>query len=210
MRARVSDFGLAKAVNPRTLLASARGTLCFKAPEALRDFQGDSLAGDVWAVGSTMYLLLTDRLPYPGLKDDGQVDLSRFDRPLVPASRLNIMVDAGLEAILLKALSLSPESRYATAPALLKDLDEWVYVPDCAHGKEAAMTSSPSKALSNLHSPLDETAARSTVARARTLAKEQGRLPEAADLLEESFNKWPDLREEYEYQLRLWRRGLVM
>ena len=34
LRARVSDFGLAKSVNPVTLLATAAGTLQFKPPEA--------------------------------------------------------------------------------------------------------------------------------------------------------------------------------
>jgi len=34
LRARVSDFGLAKAVNPLTLLATTAGTVAFKPPEA--------------------------------------------------------------------------------------------------------------------------------------------------------------------------------
>ena len=46
---RLSDFGLAKAVNPMTLLASARGTISFKPPEALDGM--DSCAADVWSVG---------------------------------------------------------------------------------------------------------------------------------------------------------------
>ena len=64
IRVRVSDFGLAKRVNPLTLLASSKGTRSFKAPEALQNLDSDSCAGDVWALGSTLYLLLTDRLPY--------------------------------------------------------------------------------------------------------------------------------------------------
>jgi len=53
-----TDFGLAKEVNPLTLMASAQGTRCFKSPEAFKDYQSDSCAGDVWALGSTLYLLL--------------------------------------------------------------------------------------------------------------------------------------------------------
>src|ERR1044071_7649844 len=55
LRARVSDFGLAKKVNPLTLLATAAGTLAFKPPEAFADARGDSCAGDVWAIGATLY-----------------------------------------------------------------------------------------------------------------------------------------------------------
>ncbi len=64
LRARVSDFGLAKQVNHLTLVASAAGTLPFKPPEAFGEDSRDSVAADVWALGTTMYLLLTDRLPF--------------------------------------------------------------------------------------------------------------------------------------------------
>ena len=64
LRARVSDFGLAKAVNPLTLLATTAGTVAFKPPEAFAERQGDSCASDVWAIGATLYMLLTDKLPF--------------------------------------------------------------------------------------------------------------------------------------------------
>jgi len=41
------------------------------------------------------------------------------------------------------------------------------------------------------------------------LARQAGKLVEAADLMEEAFNKWPSLRDKHEYQVKLWRRGLV-
>src|SRR6266496_3009460 len=53
LRARVSDFGLAKKVNPLTMLATAAGTLTFKPPEAFSEHKGDSCAADVWAIGAT-------------------------------------------------------------------------------------------------------------------------------------------------------------
>jgi eukaryotic-like serine/threonine-protein kinase len=52
LRARISDFGLAKKVNPLTLLATAAGTLAFKPPEAFSERKGDSCAADVWAIGA--------------------------------------------------------------------------------------------------------------------------------------------------------------
>jgi serine/threonine protein kinase len=56
LRARVSDFGLAKKVNPLTLLATAAGTLAFKPPETFSNSKADSCAADVWALGVTTYL----------------------------------------------------------------------------------------------------------------------------------------------------------
>ena len=40
--------------------------------------------------------------------------------------------------------------------------------------------------------------------------KNQGRLSDAADVMEEAFNKWPDLRDKYEPQVKLWRCGISM
>ena len=74
IRARLSDFGLAKQVNPLTLRASGPGTRGFKAPEIFRDYKSDSCAGDVWALGCTLYLLLTDRFPFPELEDLELID----------------------------------------------------------------------------------------------------------------------------------------
>src|SRR4029077_19412418 len=89
LRARTSDFGLAKKVNPLTLLATAAGTLQFKPPEAFTQHKGDSCAGDVWAIGTTLYLLLTDKLPFPlpaGATWDAP-DL--FDGSFPPPSEIN-------------------------------------------------------------------------------------------------------------------------
>jgi len=64
LRARVSDFGLAKKVNPLTLMATAAGTLGFKPPETFLKIKADSCAADVWALGVTLYMMLTDKLPF--------------------------------------------------------------------------------------------------------------------------------------------------
>ena len=41
-------------------------------------------------------------------------------------------------------------------------------------------------------------------------ARRSGRLGEAADLMEEAFNKSPDLRDKYAHQVKLWRCGISM
>lgn len=211
LRALVSDFGLAKRANPLTLLASARGTRCFKAPEAFRDTQGDSCAGDVWALGTTLYLILTDRLPYAPLEDIEMVDGKCYERPMIPPSRLNLQIDPSLDQILTRALALKPEDRYPSAKELLEDLMKWK--PGiCASGKDSKSGSSSetSKVALGLHTPADREQALKMVARAIRLSRQAGKLTEAADLMEEAFNKWPELREQHEYQIKLWRRGISM
>jgi len=211
IRVRVSDFGLAKRVNPLTLMASARGTRCFKSPEAFKDWNSDSCAGDVWALGCSLYLLLTDRLPFPQAADASFGDSRPFQEPPIPPSRLNILVDPVLERITLRALAVDPRNRYANARELLQELERWQ--PDAGSDKDKRRLESSaddSKTALGSVAAVSERTARDMARKALALARGSGRLAEAADLMEEAFNKWPELRDEYEYQLKLWRRGIAM
>jgi serine/threonine-protein kinase len=209
LRVRVSDFGLAKHVNPLTLSATTRGTRSFKGPEALLDFKSDSCAGDVWALGSTMYLLLTDRLPYAESSEADTFDMDRFKRPLIPPSRLNLNVDPSLDQIVFRALAVAPKDRYPTANELLSDLSRWAPSPAKAHLKiKSTGSSTESKLALGPHSSPDQDEARKMAERALELSRQPGSLAEAADMMEESFNRWPDLREELEYWVKIWRKGM--
>ena len=192
VRARLCDFGLAKHVNPLTLAATTMGTRCFKAPEAFRSRQGDSIRGDVWSLGATLYLILTDRLPYGDASDDGCGDTVRFDRKLVPPSRINLDVDEILDHIVLRTLSQQPELRQADAGELLADLERWKTL---RRGAPAAVKSvcapdDTKSALGSLREEDDERGAK--MARdALEMARSTGRLGEAADLMEQAMNVCP-------------------
>jgi serine/threonine-protein kinase len=205
LRARVSDFGLAKRANPLTLLASARGTLCFKAPEVFRDPMHDSSAGDVWAIGCTLYLLLTDRLPFPDAVDGPLINTKAFERELEPPSAVNRGADRVLDDICLKALAINPKYRYKNAGELLADLEKW---QPAMQGKDPLSHSDTSKELLGPFSPADEQAGRKLAAQALDLAKKPNRLLQAADVMEEAFIKYPLIRGQYEDLVKLWRRGI--
>jgi serine/threonine-protein kinase len=210
LRARVSDFGLAKRVNPLTLLASARGTRCFKAPETFDDYKSDSCAGDVWALGVTLYLMLTDRLPFENVDDWAAPNPKCFSQPIIPPSRLNIQVDPVLDRIVLQALAMNPKERYQTAQDLLAALVNWRPRPAGTFtGIKSSSSGEPSKTLLGVHSPMSEHSARKMAEKALKLAQQAHNLSNAADLMEEAFNKWPGLREKYEYHVKLWRRGIL-
>jgi len=209
LRVRVSDFGLAKHANPLTLLVSARGTLSFKPPESLQN--QDSPASDVWAIGTTLYLLLTNKLPFPELDDRHITDATKFVRPLRPASIYNIRVDPTVDAILLRCLASRPEERYHDATALLNELIRWqpgaVAEPQRTSRSciEPDVTSNSGQCSSS-----DLDAAEKLIHEAFAESMHPGSLTRAADLLEEAINIAPVLREEFEPQLRLWRRGICM
>ena len=207
MRVRVSDFGLAKRVNPLTLLASAQGTLSFKPPEAFENM--DSCAADVWSLGTTLYLLLTDTIPHPCLDDRDIHDSARFIKPLRPANVYNIQVNPSLDRILARCLATSPEERYANAGEILQALSQWEPTgpPNAPSAETAAETSKT--ALGKQQSPGGITA-QEGIKRAIELARDPRKLVIAADLLEEALTKAPTLRGQYESQLKLWRRGVCM
>ena len=235
LRARIGDFGLARQVNPLTLLASAAGTLPFKPPEVFEDAKSDSPAGDVYAVGVTLYVLLSGCFPYEIGPDFSLVDLSDFDKPPRPLSELNLDVDDSRSAIVTRRIAKDPRDRYPDARALLAALDSVTQSrrgsgdaekkphAESAERAEPADARQPSRANARPDgrakphietgwppSPAADGRARDMVRRALKTAREDGRLAEAADLMEEAFNLQPGLRENYASRVKLWRAGVSM
>lgn len=207
MRVKVSDFGLAKRVNPLTLLASARGTPSFKPPEAFKNI--DSCAADVWSLGTTLYLLLTDSLPYLETGRDDDRQRRDFDKPLRPPSFYNARVDSSLDALVLRCLARDPGERYEDANALLRELRRWENIGHDKNATPEARTRTLKNALGKGTSP-DKEGARAAVSKALEMARNPAKLMMAADLLEEAINRDPDMRERYKSQVQLWRRGVCM
>jgi eukaryotic-like serine/threonine-protein kinase len=208
LRARVSDFGLAKAVNPLTLLATSAGTVAFKPPEAFTDKQGDSCASDVWAIGSTLYMLLTDKLPFAPATAAAEGGKESRAYTWVPPSRINPNATKPLDQILEKALQTDPRSRYQTAQELLEAL-EGLRAEPVRSRRSTDRDSQTSKLALGAYMGGDDSEARALAAKALE-CKSAGALPEAADLMEEAFNKSPALRDTYAEQVKLWRRGISM
>jgi serine/threonine-protein kinase len=165
----------------------------------------------VWALGSTLYLLLTDRLPFSDIGDHDSFDIKSFERPMILASRLNIVVDARLDQILHRAMAFRPEDRYPSAGEMLSDLTNWnPRALESLAQPKSAESLEMSKSVLGVYSAADEEEARRMAGEAAALSRTIGKLSDAADLMEEALNKWPDLRPQYEYQLKLWRRGIAM
>ncbi len=207
LHVRLSDFGLAKAVNPLTLLVSAKGTLGFKPPESLENV--DSCAADIWALGTTLYLLLTDEMPFPMLGSRDVDDANRFLRPIRPPSIYNVSVNSGLESVIYRCLAARPEDRYPHAMSLLADLDKWE-PGRTSLGASVSQSTRGSKSAISERSPhnLKDEADRA-LREALAIAQDPTRLMHAADLLEEAMSKDPAVRDRFEPHLQLWRKGIM-
>lgn len=124
----VVDFSIAKLEDslPITLTNEALGTAPYMAPEQLDRSRGIiAPATDVYALGATLYELLTRVHPHPG--DLPQIICRHADevRP-APLSALNPEVPRDLECIVLKALSHRPDDRYADGTAFAEDLERFL------------------------------------------------------------------------------------
>jgi WD40 repeat protein/serine/threonine protein kinase/tetratricopeptide (TPR) repeat protein len=117
----VTDFGLAKAndADDLTHAGDIVGTLRYMAPERF-DGPGDARA-DVYALGLTLYELLTLR---PAFRADNRAKLVEQVLAAAPATPRSIdpRIPRDLETIVLKAIARDPALRYRTAAELGADL----------------------------------------------------------------------------------------
>jgi serine/threonine-protein kinase len=120
---KVTDFGIAQAVSSEDHLAEAgsvMGTATYFSPEQASGAAVDGRS-DVYALGVVLYEMLVGRPPFIG---DTPVDVSsQHVNAAVPSmGQFSESVPKDLEAIVMEALSKSPENRYQSADELRADL----------------------------------------------------------------------------------------
>ena len=122
---RVTDFGLAKRIQGDSGLTGSgqiMGTPSYMPPEQAGGRRGAvGPAADVYALGATLYALITGRPPFQAATAMDTVIQVLSDEP-VPPRRLNASIPRDLETICLKCLEKEPDRRYASAAALAADL----------------------------------------------------------------------------------------
>ena len=127
---KLADFGLALDVEATrmTTVGTVMGTISFMAPEQIRGEQAKIDARtDVYALGVTLFELLTLELPYTGKTQ--QIYMSQvLTLEARRASKLNTRVSRDLETVLLKAMEKESRDRYATAAAFAEDLDNVLHL----------------------------------------------------------------------------------
>jgi tetratricopeptide (TPR) repeat protein len=124
----ITDFGLARFSGNQSLTGTGDvvGTLRYMSPEQALARRGVvDQRTDIYALGATLYELLTLRPAFGGRDHQELLHQIAFDEP-VPPSRLNPAVPRDLETIVLKAMAKDPSSRYATAQELSEDLKRFL------------------------------------------------------------------------------------
>lgn len=111
------DFGLAKSDSDTSAVNSSSSifgfTRRYSPPEQMQD-QGTSPQSDIYALGATLYHLLTGVKPPDAMVRTAAIAKAQAD-PLQPANELHAAVGPEISAILLKAMELNPARRFADA-----------------------------------------------------------------------------------------------
>ncbi len=126
----IADFGIARAGDDPGATAigpiGARGTPSFMAPEQIAgDRAGIGPRCDVFALGATLYSLLTGRPPFQAASVIETLDLVRTSEP-APLRTLVPDLSRDVETIALTCLRKDSRRRYASACALADDLQRWL------------------------------------------------------------------------------------
>ncbi|HEV3238279.1 MAG TPA: serine/threonine-protein kinase [Gemmataceae bacterium] len=123
--AKLADFGLAKRTDEASNLTAARqgfGTSYYMPYEqALNARQADGRS-DIYALGATLYHLLTGEVPFSG-ENHLEVVEKKGRGEFVSASLRNPVVPPAVDRILDKMLARDPINRYQTASELIVDFE---------------------------------------------------------------------------------------
>ncbi len=121
----VTDFGLAKFEEGDDLSESQDlvGTLRYMAPERFKGLS--DRRGDLYALGATLYELLTLRHAFEGKNQLELIHRIENDPP-VPPRQLDRKIPRDLETIVLKALARDPNHRFASALEMAAELRRFV------------------------------------------------------------------------------------
>ena len=120
---KVADFGIAKAASlpSITKTGQVRGKLRYMSPEQLTDEPLDARS-DLFAVGITLFELLTGARPFQG-DGDAEIIAKILEHPPLRLDQFRDDVPKGLQEIVEKALAKERTDRYASAQEMQAALE---------------------------------------------------------------------------------------
>jgi serine/threonine-protein kinase len=123
---KVMDFGIARAMDDlgATLTSTWNvvGTAQYLSPEQALGEVADAPT-DIYSTGCLLYELLTGRPPFSG-ETPVSIAYQHVSGALVPARQVQPDLPESVEVVLAVALAKKPEDRYASANAMLQDINK--------------------------------------------------------------------------------------
>lgn len=122
----LGDFGISKHITTNTALTGpgiTMGTMDYMAPEIWEN-QPHSRHSDLYALGITVYQMLTGKHPFGDVRSPGSLAISHRTEmpPAITSFRADMSYD--VDRVMAKMLAKSPSRRYATATEFVDALEE--------------------------------------------------------------------------------------
>lgn len=147
---KITDFGLVRDMtgddtgqNNLTQTGLIIGTPHFMPPEQWHG-EGVDHRSDIYAMGVTLYHLMTRSYPYPGRTPPQILGLLMQGKP-EPLKKFVPNIDDDLTAIVLKAMATDMAARYQTAAEFAADLDKWWAAHPATEAEQMALASGGSE-----------------------------------------------------------------
>lgn len=120
--AKVTDFGIAKAVSNSTITAfgTTIGSVHYFSPEHARGGYTDAKS-DIYSLGVVMYEMVTGKVPFDA-DTPVSVALKHMQEEPIEPIKLNSRIPVAVNQIILKAMKKDASLRYASATEMIKDL----------------------------------------------------------------------------------------
>ena len=128
--AKVTDFGIAKAVSNSTITAfgTTIGSVHYFSPEHARGGFTDAKS-DLYSLGIVMYEMLTEKVPFDA-DTPVSVALKQVQEEPVDPIKYNPKIPISVNRIILKAMQKDPNLRYQNATEMVADLTRAIQNPD--------------------------------------------------------------------------------
>ncbi len=128
--AKVTDFGIAKAVSNSTITAfgATMGSVHYFSPEHARGGYTDAKS-DIYSLGVVLYEMVTGRVPFDA-DTPVSVALKHMHEEAVEPIKINPLIPISVNKIIMKAMQKDVNARYSTATEMLRDLNTALKNPD--------------------------------------------------------------------------------
>ena len=126
-KAKIADFGIARAASSNTINQSAIGSVHYCAPEQSRGGYSDAKS-DIYSLGITLYEMVTGRVPFDG-DSTVEIALHHLQDEIPSPRKFTPELPFSTEQIILKCTQKSPDRRYQSAEELIRDLKESLVNP---------------------------------------------------------------------------------
>ena len=128
--AKVTDFGIAKAVSNSTITAfgTTIGSVHYFSPEHARGGYTDAKS-DLYSLGVVMYEMITGKVPFDADTPVSVALKHMQEKPLEPI-KLNPSIPQELNDLIMKTMEKEPSLRYNSATEIIEDLNKIIKNPE--------------------------------------------------------------------------------